>query len=110
LAGANHRPFAFAALCRSRWSIQWSLAKGLPHAPRRDTDVAAANDCLIALLRNRISLFRENCSEGSAMISALKVQTLETDLIEKIKAAIKKRAEAKAKRMFLKRPKRLTKR
>ena len=44
------------------------------------------------------------------MISTLKVQTLETDLIEKIKAAIKKRAEAKAKRMFLKRPKRLAKR
>ncbi len=36
------------------------------------------------------------------MISTLKVQTLESDLIEKIKAAIKKRAEAKAKRMFLK--------
>jgi hypothetical protein len=31
-------------------------------------------------------------------------------LIEKIKAEIKKRAEAKAKRMFLKRPKRLEKR
>ena len=44
------------------------------------------------------------------MISTLKVQTLETDLIEKIKAAIKMRAEAKAKRMFLKRPKRLPKR
>ena len=44
------------------------------------------------------------------MISTLKVQTLETDLIEKIKAAIKKRAETKAKRMFLKRPKRLAKR
>ena len=43
------------------------------------------------------------------MISTLKVQTLETDLIEKIKAAINKRAEAKAKRMFLKRPKRLAK-
>jgi hypothetical protein len=47
---------------------------------------------------------------GAPMISTLKVQTLETELIEKIKAAIKKRAEAKAKRMFLKRPKRLTKR
>ncbi len=35
------------------------------------------------------------------MISTLKVQTPETDLIEKIKAAISKRAEAKAKRMFL---------
>jgi hypothetical protein len=44
------------------------------------------------------------------MISTLKVQMLETDLIEKIKGAIKKRAEAKAKRMYLKRPKRLTKR
>ena len=43
------------------------------------------------------------------MISTLKVQSLETSLIEKIKAAIKKRAEAKAKRMFLKRPKRLRK-
>jgi hypothetical protein len=43
------------------------------------------------------------------MISALKVQTLETGLIEKIKAAIKKRAEAKAKRMFLKRVKRRAK-
>ena len=43
------------------------------------------------------------------MISTLKIQTLETDLIEKIKGAINKRAEAKAKRMFLKRPKRLTK-
>jgi hypothetical protein len=45
------------------------------------------------------------------MISTLKVvQTLEAGLIEKIKDAIKKRAEAKAKRLFLKRPKRLAKR
>ena len=45
------------------------------------------------------------------MISTLKVQTLETErLIEKIKAEIKKRAEAKAKRALLKRPKRLAKR
>ena len=44
------------------------------------------------------------------MISTLKVQTLETGLIEKIKATIKKRAETKAKRLFLKRPKRLAKR
>jgi hypothetical protein len=65
---------------------------------------------LFALPRNWISLFQENRSEGNAMISTLKVQTLETDLIEKIKAAIEKRAEAKAKRMFLKRPKRLVKR
>ena len=37
------------------------------------------------------------------MISTLKVQTLETEsLIEKIKAEIKKRAEAKAKRALLK--------
>jgi hypothetical protein len=33
-----------------------------------------------------------------------------TTLIEKIKAEIKKRSEAKAKRMLLKRPRRLTKR
>jgi len=43
--------------------------------------------------------------------STLKVQKLEAiTLIESIKAEIKKRAEAKAKRMLLKRPKRLTKR
>ena len=66
--------------------------------------------CLIALPQNWNSLFRPNWSVGRAMISTLKVRTLETDLIEKIKAAINKRAEAKAKRMFLKRPKRLGKR
>ena len=45
------------------------------------------------------------------MNSTLKIQTPEAiSLIEKIKAEIKKRAEAKAKRMLLKRPKRLTKR
>jgi hypothetical protein len=43
--------------------------------------------------------------------STLKVQKSEAiTLIERIKAEIKKRAEAKAKRMLLKRPKRLTKR
>ena len=44
------------------------------------------------------------------MNSTLKVQTLETSLIEKIKAELKKRAEAKAKRMLLKSPKKLAKR
>ena len=45
------------------------------------------------------------------MNSTLKVQKSEAKtLIERIKAEIKKRAEAKAKRMLLKRPKRLTKR
>jgi hypothetical protein len=44
------------------------------------------------------------------MNSTLKVRTLETSLIEKIKAELKKRAEAKAKRMLLKRPKKLAKR
>jgi hypothetical protein len=42
--------------------------------------------------------------------STLKIQKSELTLIEKIKAEIKNRAEAKAKRMLLKRPKRLTKR
>jgi hypothetical protein len=42
--------------------------------------------------------------------STLKIQkSEEMTLIEKIKAEIKKRAEAKARRMLLKRPKRLTK-
>ena len=45
------------------------------------------------------------------MNSTLKVQKSDAiTLIESIKAEIKKRAEAKAKRMLLKRPKRLTKR
>ena len=44
------------------------------------------------------------------MNSTLKIQTSELTLIEKIKAEIKKRAEAKAKRMMLRHPKRLTKR
>jgi hypothetical protein len=45
------------------------------------------------------------------MISTLKAPTPETEsLIEKIKAEIKKRAEAKAKRSLLRRPKRLAKR
>ena len=44
------------------------------------------------------------------MNSTLKIQASELTLIEKIKAAIKKRAEAKAKRRMLKHPKRLTKR
>ena len=45
------------------------------------------------------------------MNSTLKIQKPEAvTLIEKIKAEIKKRAEAKTKRMMLKHPKRLTKR
>ena len=45
------------------------------------------------------------------MNSTLKFQRSEpTTLIEKIKAEIKKRSEAKAERMLLKRPRRLTKR
>jgi hypothetical protein len=42
--------------------------------------------------------------------STLKTQTPEATLIEKIKAELKKRAEAKAKWMLLKSPKKLTKR
>jgi hypothetical protein len=42
--------------------------------------------------------------------STLKIQKSELTLIEKIKAEIKKRAETKAKRMLLKRPRRLTRR
>lgn len=45
------------------------------------------------------------------MSSTLKIQKPEAiTLIEKIKAEIKKRSEAKAKRTLLKQPKRLTKR
>ena len=44
------------------------------------------------------------------MKSTLKIQTSEATLIEKIKAELKKRAEAKAKRLWLRKPKRLAKR
>ncbi len=45
------------------------------------------------------------------MISTLKIQKSEPmALIDKIKHEIRKRAEAKAKRMLLKRPRRLAKR
>ena len=54
---------------------------------------------------------KQNLWEAHVVNSTLKVQKLEAiTLIESIKAEIKKRAEAKAKRMLLKRPKRLTKR
>ena len=49
--------------------------------------------------------------EGARVNSTLKIQKPEPiTLIEKIKAELKKRAEAKAKRMLLKVPKRLAKR
>ncbi len=44
------------------------------------------------------------------MISTLKIHTSEPTLIEKIRAELKKRAEAKAKRMWLRNPKTLAKR
>ena len=45
------------------------------------------------------------------MNSTLKIQTPEAiALIEKIKAELKKRAEARAKRMWLRKPKRLARR
>jgi hypothetical protein len=50
-------------------------------------------------------------SEGADVNSTLKIQKSEvTTLIERIKIELKKRADAKAKRMLLKRPKRLAKR
>ena len=64
----------------------------------------------IALFWNLITL-SNGLSEGDAMNSTLKVHTSETrTLIEKIKAEIRKRAEAKARRMLLKAPKRQMKR
>jgi hypothetical protein len=50
-------------------------------------------------------------SEGANVNSTLKIQKSEAvTLIEKIRAEIKKRAEAKAKRMMLRAPRRLAKR
>ena len=60
---------------------------------------------------NWASLLSRIYGRAHAVNSTLKVQKSEpTTLIESIKAEIKKRSEAKAKRMLLKRPKRLTKR
>ena len=54
---------------------------------------------------------KQGLSEGANVNSTLKIQKSEAlTLIEQIKAEIKKRSEAKAKRMLLKRPKRLAKR
>jgi hypothetical protein len=49
-------------------------------------------------------------SEGAHVNSTLKIQTPEATLIEKIKAELKKRAEAKARRMWLRKLKRLARR
>ena len=64
------------------------------------------------LLRPTKLLMIRLLSEGAHVNSTLKIQNSEeaVTLIEKIKAEIKKRAEAKAKRMLFKRPKRLAKR
>jgi hypothetical protein len=59
----------------------------------------------------QIGLALGSFSEGAHVNSTLKIQTPEAiPLIEKIRAELKKRAEAKAKRMLLKRPKKLAKR
>jgi hypothetical protein len=58
-----------------------------------------------------LAAFASDYGRAHVVNSTLKVQKSEAiTLIERIKAEIKKRAEAKAKRMLLKRPKRLTKR
>jgi hypothetical protein len=66
----------------------------------------------LALVWNLITFsLKMVLSGGDAMNSTLKIQTSETrTLIEKIKAEIRKRAEAKARRMLLKAPKKQIKR
>jgi hypothetical protein len=62
-------------------------------------------------LPKRTSLAASNFSEGAHVNSTLKIQKSEAmTLIKKIKIELKKRAEAKAKRLLFKRPKRLAKR
>ena len=73
------------------------------------TNLGSAVDAsfALALVWNLITFsLKWFCPEGTAMNSTLKVQTSETrTLIEQIKAEIRKRAEAKARRMLLKAPK-----
>jgi len=66
----------------------------------------------LALVWNLITFsLKMVLSGGDAMNSTLKIQTSETrTLIEQIKAEIRKRAEAKARRMLLKAPKKQMKR
>ena len=71
-------------------------------------EMEIGNDLQVALFPKRTSL---RFSEGADVNSTLKIQKSEvTTLIERIKIELKKRAEVKAKRMLLKRPKRLAKR
>jgi hypothetical protein len=73
------------------------------HKPLRET--------LAAFAWGHIGLIcQQSLSEGANVNSTLKVQNSETTLIQQIKVEIKKRSEAKAKRMMLKRLKRLDKR
>jgi hypothetical protein len=68
-------------------------------------------DLQVALFPKRTSLAVSTFSEGAHVNSTLKIQKSEAmTLIEKIKTELKKRAEAKAKRMLFKKPKRLAKR
>jgi hypothetical protein len=71
------------------------------HEPSRET--------LAAFASGKIGLaYDQILSEGAHVNSTLKIQKSEAiTLIEKIKAEIKKRSEAKAKRMWLRKPKRL---
>ena len=74
-------------------------------------EMEIGNDLQVALFLERTSLGSTNFSEGAHVNSTLKIQNPEAvTLLEKIKTELKKRAEAKAKRMLFKRPKRLAKR
>jgi len=65
----------------------------------------------LALLPKRTSLSASNFSEGAHVNSTLKIQKSKAiTLIGKINIELKKRADAKAKRMLFKKPKRLAKR
>jgi hypothetical protein len=84
------------------------------HRPTWAVALCSALDAsfALALVCDLITFYLKMASPGGdSMNSTLKVQTPETrTLIEKIKAEIKKRAEAKARRMLLKTPKRQMKR
>ena len=75
------------------------------------TDTALyAHFCLIAFLRTGLISSEKSVGREAQMISSFKAVPEIRTLIEKIKDDRKKRAEAKARRMLLRRPKRLTKR
>ena len=97
----------------SRLGLRFEYARRGTPLGKRNATVQAAEGNLggFCVWLNWASLLSRVYGEGPHMNSTLKIQKSEpVTLIDRIKAEISKRAELKAKRMLLKRPRRLAKR